>query len=309
MYSDFCSGEIISALDRAKLPPQNLSRQVQIYFSTPSPSGFREFVPHHHTELELSYVVSGKGTYTLTDKSYTISTGDIFTFANDELHKITYISPDEPFTILNIKFLPRLIFGDNDSPEDLFFMNFFRDRDSNFSHRIDKDTKGYNQYISLFKSIVEEKHSNLPGASLLIKQYITLLLVLLSRNLTNNTSQKIHVQSEFSSRDAFYAVNKAADYIEKNFTSDIRLGELAESFAMSQNAFTGYFKALNGTTPKGYITSLRLDKAMRLLASTRLSILDIAFECGYNSTASFNKIFLKTIGKTPSEYRRAYDRQ
>ena len=34
------------------------------------------------------------------------------------------------------------------------------------------------------------------------------------------------------------------------------------------------------------------------------SILDIAFKCGFNNTANFNKMFRKYTGRTPSEYRK-----
>ena len=73
---------------------------------------------------------------------------------------------------------------------------------------------------------------------------------------------------------------------------------------MSQNFFTSCFKKINGITPKAYINSKRIDKAIRLIRSTDKSMLEIATLCGFNSSASFNKSFTKTTGKRPLEYRR-----
>jgi len=35
------------------------------------------------------------------------------------------------------------------------------------------------------------------------------------------------------------------------------------------------------------------------------SLLGIAFECGFNSKASFNRAFKKNTGLTPSEYKKS----
>ncbi|QMW76077.1 MULTISPECIES: helix-turn-helix domain-containing protein [Thomasclavelia] len=47
----------------------------------------------------------------------------------------------------------------------------------------------------------------------------------------------------------------------------------------------------------------KIDKAIELLLSTELSILNIAFECGFNNIEYFDKIFKKTMGLTPLRYR------
>lgn len=303
MVSKFCTEEQINKLRLSTEQGAENPFSPVVYFSTPL-GGKREFVPHHHTELELSYIVSGNGTYTLADKQYEIHSGDIFTFSNDELHKITFIDSKEPMVLFNVKFLPRLLWDGQQDNSDLYFLNMFWNRGINFSHRTGFGAPKYQAIVSEFSNILAEKDNNFVCCDIMIKYYIIKILVLMSRHLgyIDINPEKVPV----SSRDSFYAVNLATDYIEKHFAEDIRLRELCSKFAMSQNSFTSSFKALNGITPKNYINSKRIDKSVKLLKNTDLSVLDIALECGYNSTAGFNKIFLKTIGKTPSEYRRAY---
>ena len=53
-----------------------------------------------------------------------------------------------------------------------------------------------------------------------------------------------------------------------------------------------------------YIGTLRISDACRLLTSEDMSITEVAFNAGFNSTRSFNRLFLKYIGMTPRQYKR-----
>lgn len=282
-----------------------ISAKPQVFFSKPVPQGRREFVPHHHTEFEMSYLVSGSGEYTLKDRVYEMNRGDIFLFSNDELHKITYVDGD--FVLFNIKFLPRAVRTESADGKAPFYLDLFWKRKPDFSHKIQTSLNGGEKYTALLRKIFDETAKPAPGADILVKQYIIEILLLAARESGYGESE--NEKAERLSKDALWSVNLAEDYIGKHFTEEINLSELSEKFGMSRNALTSGFKTLNGVSPKNYITSLRLDKAASLLKSTRLSVLDVALECGYNSTASFNKMFLKIIGKTPTEYRKIYEKQ
>ena len=64
--------------------------------------------------------------------------------------------------------------------------------------------------------------------------------------------------------------------------------------------------AAEGMTPSDYLRVCRLEAARRLLSSTAFaerSITEIAFECGFTSSAHFSTEFRKRFGKSPREYR------
>ena len=63
------------------------------------------------------------------------------------------------------------------------------------------------------------------------------------------------------------------------------------------------FKALKGEAIGGYITRLRLEATARLLRYTTVTIEEIAFNIGYETTASLSKAFKKQYGISPTEYR------
>ena len=55
-----------------------------------------------------------------------------------------------------------------------------------------------------------------------------------------------------------------------------------------------------------YLTNMRLEKAKKLLVSTALSVAEIAEQCGYSDYRVFTKVFKKTEGITPSQFRRDF---
>jgi len=63
---------------------------------------------------------------------------------------------------------------------------------------------------------------------------------------------------------------------------------------------------MSGMTVKTYLMGLRLAHAQRLLATTRMNILNIALDSGFGSLGPFYAAFTCHCGQTPSHYRRQH---
>ncbi|WP_414712767.1 helix-turn-helix domain-containing protein [Sphingobacterium sp. UBA5980] len=76
------------------------------------------------------------------------------------------------------------------------------------------------------------------------------------------------------------------------------------SFAnLTTVAFCRYFKKYTGITFINYLNQVRIQKACRmLLEKESVAISTVAYSCGFNSITNFNRVFMKTIGITPSYY-------
>lgn len=98
-------------------------------------------------------------------------------------------------------------------------------------------------------------------------------------------------------------IAKVCDFIEKNFDSQIKLGEVAKMVNMSESAFSHFFKKKTRCTFINYVINLRIAKACQMLSETTHSIAEICFLCGFNNLSNFIRIFKKKKGSTPSEYR------
>ena len=103
--------------------------------------------------------------------------------------------------------------------------------------------------------------------------------------------------------DYVQRINKVVAYINNHLDETLDLKKLANEAALSDFHFHRIFRALKGEAIGGYITRLRLEATARLLRYTTLTIEEIAFNIGYETTASLSKAFKKQYGISPTEYR------
>lgn len=99
-----------------------------------------------------------------------------------------------------------------------------------------------------------------------------------------------------------------AKKVENIITSDLRqhhpAWELAEYFSISETSLKNYFRGVYGQNISVYLREMRMNKAGELLASTRLSVAEIAAQVGYLNQSKFASVFKKHFGVSPLEYRR-----
>lgn len=94
------------------------------------------------------------------------------------------------------------------------------------------------------------------------------------------------------------------DYIHANYKTNIYLSDLAGQFFYNQSYISSLFKKHLDKTFTEYLKELRMRKACHLLVNTDSSITDISNEVGYSDYCYFSKIFKKTYGMTPLQYRK-----
>jgi AraC-like DNA-binding protein len=90
----------------------------------------------------------------------------------------------------------------------------------------------------------------------------------------------------------------------ENFKEPIQLSLISKKAGMSIPAFCNYFKKRTKKTYIDFVNEVRVGHACKLLLTTQTSVLQICFECGFNTVANFNRQFLKIKRITPSQYRK-----
>ncbi|MDX2246202.1 MAG: AraC family transcriptional regulator [Bacteroidia bacterium] len=93
------------------------------------------------------------------------------------------------------------------------------------------------------------------------------------------------------------------EVVETHLFSSMSLAQLAFLAGMSLATFKRRFQELYKISPAEYIKKRKLEKAAGMLLIREVRINEIVFECGFESTATFNRLFKKQFGKSPSEYR------
>lgn len=102
-------------------------------------------------------------------------------------------------------------------------------------------------------------------------------------------------------------IQGAVDFIHQYFHQTIPVAKLAEVANMSNTTFSRRFKAYIGQSPGSYLIRTRLEKARKLVRSSRESITDIALQCGFSNTAHMTFLFKRYYGIPPTVYRALHD--
>lgn len=96
-------------------------------------------------------------------------------------------------------------------------------------------------------------------------------------------------------------------YVDQHYAETLTLEFLSSQFHISLSHLCRQFKKAAGMTFTEYLFARRMDKAMRLLKETSLSVAEICEQTGYTDYFYFNKIFKKYTGCTPGRYRKGRD--
>lgn len=115
-----------------------------------------------------------------------------------------------------------------------------------------------------------------------------------------------HLEKTSFGLEAINQLKIPIDHVRKNYMNPINISELAEVGHLSVSALERRFKKYLSKTPKQFINDIRLENARRLLLDTNLPIATIALETGFSDASYFTRMFSKSVGKLPSEFRLNY---
>jgi transcriptional regulator GlxA family with amidase domain len=99
------------------------------------------------------------------------------------------------------------------------------------------------------------------------------------------------------------AIQRAQDWLFRNFKQEVRVEELAAKMGMSPRNFARRFTAATGQTPLNYLHRLRIDAARHLLEAGKKGVADVSEAVGYHDLAFFRRLFKRHTGSPPRAYR------
>ena len=99
------------------------------------------------------------------------------------------------------------------------------------------------------------------------------------------------------------AVERVIDAMRMNLSTELTVDDMARIAMFSKFHFTRVFQRLTGTSPRRFLSAVRLQEAKRLLTSTELTVADISLRVGYHSVGTFSTRFTKSVGLSPTAYR------
>lgn len=149
----------------------------------------------------------------------------------------------------------------------------------------------------LFKSLMKDE-GDTPADHLAIKgNACRLLSHILKLSYRSNT---VYNPALNTYRKALINV---ANYIEHHLSEKLSIKALAKVANLSPTYFHRLFSEKFGQTPNEYIYEHRITAAKAALLSDRVTVADVAADCGFSSQSYFNHKFKEATGQTPLEYR------
>jgi AraC-like DNA-binding protein len=258
-----------------------------------------DFPLHYHEEFELNFIQNGKGAKrVIGDHMEEIEDLELVLVGPNLQHGwFTHKLKGQPLHEITIQF-----------HRDLFDDKFLhRNQMSVIRKMFEKSLKGILFSRETTEAIMPrlvaltEKH----GFDSVLELLSILHDLSTSRNirtLSNTTFNNTETISYNSRR-----VNTVMEYLNKNFHKDVSLNEISKLIAMSEVAFSRFFKLRTGKTFVDTLNEVRLGHASRMLIDTTQSVNEIAYRCGFNNMSNFNRIFKKKKNCTPKEFRLAYN--
>ena len=100
------------------------------------------------------------------------------------------------------------------------------------------------------------------------------------------------------------AVDRAIAHIRTHLSECLTVEDMAAATGYSPSYFSHLFAEDTGMSPYQFVVQCRVEHAQQLLMTTRQTVQEIAFQCGFNSAANFCYTFRRLTGVSPHAYRR-----
>jgi len=254
-----------------------------------------DFPLHYHEEFELNFIYNGKGAKrVIGDHISEINELELVLVGPNLQHGwFTHKLKGKPLNEITIQF-----------HRDLFDEKFLQRNQMSFIRSMfEKSLRGILFSNQTTKAIMPRL------VDLTKKHGFDSVLELLSifHDLSTSRDMRILSNTSFNNTETISyqgrRITVIMDYLNKNFHKEVSLTEAARLAAMSEVAFSRFFKIRTGKTFIDTLNEVRLGHASRMLIETTQSVNEVAYRCGFNNMSNFNRIFKKKKNCTPKEFR------
>lgn len=245
--------------------------------------------PHMHSDVEVFYVMEGAADFALEDREYRLKKDDFLVVNVDKKH--SFIAQDNFIAAcLHISYpeLSRML------KQNLVFF---------WCNTAVEDNEITEELRSILKKIIGEQYADKGQDEIYLQSLYYEFLYVLTHGFLLNREDRQYLEEKHKFDERKHMI---ADYIRMNYDRQISLNDLAGKLYLSTAYLSKYIKRQFGMSFVDYVNSVRLGYALSLLLYSDQSVVRIAMDTGFASSAALNKAFKEKYGMTPSVYRQQW---
>jgi AraC-like DNA-binding protein len=262
---------------------------------------FKEFIQprfnspfHWHDEYELIYLKKGQGKLLVGNQAINFNEGDVYFFAPGLNHAFFNI----PESQSGRKNAHAVVIQ--------FKYNFLGENFWNKSENIQiQKLLGKSEQGIMFPGLKNEIITRICNIGKLngISRLTELLSVLEQLSLSGKKQVLSAGETAMAGKDDSKVISDVYCYVAENFQKNITFSTAASVANMQRAAFCRYFKRKTKKKFSAFVNEVRIAHARKLLSETDRSIIEICYECGFESLSYFNRQFKLLTGYPPREFR------
>ena len=238
---------------------------------------------HWHENYELCLVINRPCRFRLDGTVICAQPGDLVSFGAQTVHQ--FLVDEDNSELLVIQFHPRVLLNCTGGIQPLR---------SHVTRREILSVEGLWEKLNALMQLIEKEKSAVKAED---NEYMQALCAALYSLLRKHFPGERSPDSREQKND-FYRV---VEYVNTHFEEHITVNSVADHFHFSRGKLSQIFKKYAGIGINDYANALRVKKANGMLAHGA-TVTQAALSSGFDSIRTFNNVYKKVTGTTPSEY-------
>ncbi|MGN0242821.1 MAG: helix-turn-helix domain-containing protein [Lachnospiraceae bacterium] len=253
------------------------------------------FRSHWHNSIEVIYCHNGNSKLTINGRDYVLCPSDILFIPATFIHSFRTPPHNVEDSILNIPVSTMKLFPSGTAG--LFQLPAIAHITANNAPAF------HTVLIELFQKIEEEFLDKRNHYYDFITAYSFQMMLHLEREIKANPAILDITETREGKRN-LQIVDECISYVEEHFREELTVKELANALGYSDGYLSQVFSCTTHYTILEYINKTRIKAAAALLIQSKQPVTAIALQAGFQSIATFNRVFKKYMGCSPTEYRK-----
>ncbi len=251
---------------------------------------------HLHNFVEIHIPIKGAGNVIIDNKKYKFKQGKFTVTGPQQVHHWVAVEPPVIAHIWWFKITP----NQNKPQHDIAMLMDSLLNSKYFVYTLP------DMYWPMYTQLIDELANVKLGYNQIVTNLIYDILITLARSLVKKTQIK-SFQAPLTDDDQDRTVGLVDDFLNDNLGVQVTLEDLARQVRLSKRSLTRRYKEITGKTIGERLNQMRMYRAEELLRETELQVKNIAYMCGFRYASHFAKQFEKSLGFTPSDYRKKID--